>query len=126
MKINRYIIGSVLGLVPLFAQAEGLPPQKILSFDAAQLIVQGAITKCRAGGQKIAVAVVDSSNVLKAFGRDDGAFLGTVTMAQSKAFSVVAFGRPTGPRDDQPPGTPPALDGMTNAPGGISLSVPSV
>jgi uncharacterized protein GlcG (DUF336 family) len=123
MNKNKYILGSVLGLLPLIAHADDLPAHRDLSFDAAQSIVQGAIDKCRADGQRIAVAVVDNSNVLKAFGRDDGALLGTVEMARSKAYSVVAFGRPTGPRDDQPAETPPALPGMTNAPGGLPITI---
>jgi uncharacterized protein GlcG (DUF336 family) len=119
----KYILGLLLSTLPLVAQADGLPTQKILSLDAAQLIVQGAIDKCRSGGHKVSVVVIDPSNVLKAFGRDDGASLGTVQMAQTKAFSVVAFGRPTGPRDDQPAGTPPPLSGMTSAAGGIPITV---
>jgi uncharacterized protein GlcG (DUF336 family) len=122
MKFAGYVLVAALGLMQI-ENAHGLPMQKTLSLDAAQLIVQGAIAKCRAGGHKIAVAVVDSNNVLKAFGRDDGAFLGTVEMAQRKAYSVVAFGRPTGPRDDQPVGTPPALPSMTGAAGGLPITV---
>jgi uncharacterized protein GlcG (DUF336 family) len=123
MKMVKYILGAVLSLMTLNAHADGLPAQKVLSWDAAQLIVQGAIAKCRAEGHKVSVAVVDNSNVLKAFGREDGAYLGTVQMAQTKAFSVVAFGRATGPRDDQPSGTPPPLAGMTSAAGGIPIMV---
>ena len=121
--MNKYILGAALSVLPLLAHAEGLPMQKSLTFDAAQLMVQGAIAKCRAGSNKVAVAVVDNSNVLIAFGRDDGAFLGTVEMAQRKAYSVVAFGRATGPREDQPPNTPPALPGMTSAAGGLPIMI---
>lgn len=112
-----------MAALPTIAPADGLPIQKVLSFDAAQSIVQGAIEKCRSGGHNVSVVVVDTSNVLKAFGRDDGAFLGTVQMAQTKAYSVVAFGRATGPREDQATDTPPPLSGMTNAAGGIPIRI---
>ncbi len=119
----KYFLGLLIATLPMAAQADGLPTQKVLSLDAAQLIVQGAIEKCRSGGHKVSVVVIDPSNTLKAFGRDDGASLGTVQMAQAKAYSVVAFGRATGPRDDQPVGTPPPLSGMTNAAGGLPIMV---
>jgi uncharacterized protein GlcG (DUF336 family) len=117
----KYILGALLTFISPIAHADGLPVQKVLTWDAAQLIVQGALTKCRAEGHKVSVAVIDSGNVLKAFGREDGAYLGTVEMAQKKAFSVVAFGRATGPRDDQAPGTPPPLGTMTTAAGGLPI-----
>ena len=64
------------------------------------------MTKCRADGYKVTVTVVDSANILKAFLRDDGASMATVEVGRMKANSVMAFGRPSGPPANLPPGTP--------------------
>ena len=106
-----------------FAQ---LPTQKMLTLDVAQTIAQESVAKCRADGYKVTVTVVDSGNVLKAFLRDDGAGNGTVEMGRMKANSVMAFGRPSGPPPNLPPGTPapaPVLPGTVNAQGGVPIKV---
>jgi uncharacterized protein GlcG (DUF336 family) len=106
-----------------FAQ---LPTQKMLTIDVAQSIAQESMAKCRADGYKVTVTVVDSGNVLKAFLRDDGAGNGTVEMGRMKANSVMAFGRPSGPPPNLPPGTPapaPVLPGTVNAMGGVPIKV---
>jgi uncharacterized protein GlcG (DUF336 family) len=106
-----------------FAQ---LPTQKMLTLDVAETIAQESVAKCRADGYKVTVTVVDSSNVLKAFLRDDGAGNGTVEMGRMKANSVMAFGRPSGPPPNLPPGTPapaPVLPGTVNAMGGVPIKV---
>jgi uncharacterized protein GlcG (DUF336 family) len=106
-----------------FAQ---LPTQKMLTLDVAQTIAQESVAKCRADGYKVTVTVVDSGNVLKAFLRDDGAGNGTVEMGRMKANSVMAFGRPSGPPPNLPPGTSapaPVLPGTVNAQGGVPIKV---
>jgi uncharacterized protein GlcG (DUF336 family) len=106
-----------------FAQ---LPTQKVLTIDVAETIAQESMAKCRADGYKVTVTVVDSGNVLKAFLRDDGAGNGTVEMGRMKANSVMAFGRPSGPPPNLPPGTPapaPVLPGTVNAMGGVPIKV---
>src|SRR3954467_6869512 len=105
---------------------QGLPTQKILTVDVAQAIAQEAMLKCRADGFKVTVRVVDHANVLKAFLRDDGASMGTIEVAQMKANSVMAFGRPSGPPPNLPAGAPvppPLLPGTINAMGGIPIRV---
>ena len=108
------------------AFAQGLPSQKVLTADVAQTIAQEAVAACRANGYKVTVRVVDSGNVLKAFLRDDGAALATVTVSEMKANSVMAFGRPSGPPANLPPGTPappPVVPGTINAMGGVPIKV---
>jgi len=117
------------GLVAMLAArvlAQGLPTQKMLTVDVAQAIAQEAMLKCRADGFKVTVRVVDHANVLKAFVRDDGASMGTIEVAQMKANSVMAFGRPSGPPPNLPAGAPvppPLLPGTINAQGGIPIRV---
>jgi uncharacterized protein GlcG (DUF336 family) len=108
-----------------FAQ-DGLPTQKILTIDVAQSIAQDAMAQCHANGYKVTVTVVDGANVLKAFLRDDGASMATVEVGRMKANSVMAFGRPSGPPANLPPGTPappPVLPGTINAMGGVPIKV---
>jgi len=108
------------------ALAQGLPTQKVLTIDVAQAIAEESMAKCRADGYKVTVTVVDSTNVLKAFLRDDGAPMGTVEMGRMKINSVMAFGRPSGPPPNLPAGTPaPAavLPGTVNAMGGVPIKV---
>ena len=104
----------------------GLPTQKILTIDVAQTLAQEAMLTCRANGFKVTVTVVDSGNILKALLRDDGAAVGTVEIGRMKANSVMAFGRPSGPPANLPPGTPappPILPGTINAMGGVPIKV---
>jgi uncharacterized protein GlcG (DUF336 family) len=111
--------------VGAFAQ-DGLPTQKMLTIDVAQTIAQEAMAKCRADGFKVTVTVVDGANILKAFLRDDGAGMATVEVGRMKANSVMAFGRPSGPPPNLPPGTPappPVLPGTINAMGGVPIKV---
>jgi len=111
---------------PASASAQGLPSQKILTIDVAQTLAQDAMMTCRGNGFKVTVTVVDSGNVVKALLRDDGAGTGTVEIGRMKANSVMAFGRPSGPPANLPPGTPappPLLPGTINAMGGVPIKV---
>ncbi|MGA2880584.1 MAG: heme-binding protein [Bryobacteraceae bacterium] len=128
MKLTRFL-ALAAGVAALsgsaFAQ-EGLPTQKMLTIDVAQTIAQDAMAQCRANGYKVTVTVVDGGNILKAFLRDDGAGMATVEVGRMKANSVMAFGRPSGPPANLPPGTPappPVLPGTINAMGGVPIKV---
>lgn len=108
------------------ASAQGLPTTKVLTMDVAQAIAQEAITSCRAAGYHVSVLVVDAGNMQKAFLRDDGAGNATVEVARLKANSVIAFGRPSGPPANLPPGQPappPVLPNTINAMGGVPIKV---
>jgi uncharacterized protein GlcG (DUF336 family) len=69
--------------------------KKSITLEAAQKMVDAAIQKARQMGVSVAVAVVDSDGVLKAFGRMDGAILLSVLLAQQKAWSAISFNTPT-------------------------------
>lgn len=69
--------------------------QKTITLEAAQKMVDAAIQKAREMGVFVAVAVVGSDGVLKAFSRMDGAILLSARLAQQKAWSAVSFNRPT-------------------------------
>ena len=115
---------TVLAAAAAFGQE--LPTQKVLTIDVAHTLAQEAMLKCRGEGYKVTVTVVDSANVLKAFLRDDGASMATVEVGRMKANSVMAFGRPSGPPANLPPGQPappPVLPGTINAMGGLPIKV---
>jgi uncharacterized protein GlcG (DUF336 family) len=127
MKTTR--IATFTASVALLAGSafgQGLPTMKVLTVEVAQTIAQEAMAKCRADGYKVTVTVVDSANILKAFLRDDGAAMATVEVGRMKANSVMAFGRPSGPPANLPPGTPapaPVIPGTINAQGGVPIKV---
>jgi uncharacterized protein GlcG (DUF336 family) len=128
MQLTRSLVlaAAAAGLSAAAFAQEGLPSQKILTVDVAHTIAQEAMAKCRADGYKVTVTVVDGANVLKAFLRDDGASMATVDVGRMKANSVMAFGRPSGPPANLPPGAPvppPVLPGTINAMGGVPIKV---
>jgi uncharacterized protein GlcG (DUF336 family) len=119
MKVTQFAVLAVFAVALSWnASAQGLPSQKLLTADVAQTIAQEAMAACRANGYKVSVRVVDSGNVLKAFLRDDGAALATVTLSEMKANSAMAFGRPPGT-----PAPPPVLPGTISAMGGVPIKV---
>ena len=128
MTISRSLslMAGVMALSVAALAQDGLPTQKMLTIDVAQTIAQDAMAQCRANGYKVTVTVVDGANVMKAFLRDDGASMATVEVGRMKANSVMAFGRPSGPPANLPPGTPapaPVLPGTINAMGGVPIKV---
>lgn len=123
------LFGSAVLMTALATAAlaqEGLPTQKVLTLDVAQTIAHEALMACRSNGYKVTVTVVDGANILKALLRDDGAGMATVEVGRMKANSVMAFGRPSGPPPNLPPGTPapaPVVPGTINAQGGVPIKV---
>lgn len=125
MKLSGSVVLTIALAGAAFAQ-EGLPTQKVLTLDVAQTIAHEALMACRANGYKVTVTVVDGANILKALLRDDGAGMATVEVGRMKANTVMAFGRPSGPPANLPPGTPappPVVPGTINAQGGVPIKV---
>ncbi|MBV9771975.1 MAG: heme-binding protein [Bryobacterales bacterium] len=124
MNVARSLVLIAGAALSANAFAQDLPTQKVLTLDVAQTIAHEAMAQCRANGYKVTVTVVDGANILKAFLRDDGASMATVEVGRMKANSVMAFGRPSGPPANLPPGTPappPVLPGTINAMGGVPI-----
>lgn len=112
--------------IATLAAGADLPVQKVLTLDVAQDIAAGALESCRAAGFKITITVLDASNGIKFFLRDDGSGLASTEISRMKAATVIMFGRPSGPPPDLPPGRPvpaPFLPGTTNAQGGFPIKV---
>jgi uncharacterized protein GlcG (DUF336 family) len=62
-----------------------------MTLDAAQKVVDGARAKADEIGVPMNIAVVDDGNNLTAFARMDGAWLGSIDIAQNKAYTARSF-----------------------------------
>jgi uncharacterized protein GlcG (DUF336 family) len=70
--------------------------RETITFAAATALIAAAVARANAIGVPMAIAVVDESGVLKAFGRMDGRnSSGTVEIVDAKAFTAATFGVPT-------------------------------
>jgi len=69
---------------------------KDISLEQAQAALMAAIAKSDAIGTKMDIAVVDAGGNLKAFARQDGAWLGSIDISQKKARTARWFDMNTG------------------------------
>jgi uncharacterized protein GlcG (DUF336 family) len=94
-----------------------------ITLEQAQAIVRSATAKAEEIGVPMNVAVVDAGNNLTAFARQDGAWLGSIAVAQDKAFTARAFDAATGDLYDmaQPGGS---LYGITTSNHGQVITFP--
>ena len=98
-----------------------------LSLEAAERIVAAAKKKAAEIGTKMDIAVVDAGTNLKAFARMDGAWLGSIDIAQRKARTARWFDMNTGEigKLSQPGGPLFGIEhsngGLITFPGGVPL-----
>ena len=71
--------------------ADALTAAPAVTLDVAQSLIAAARAKAEELGVKMNVAVVDAGANLVAFARMDGAWLGSVEIAQNKAYTARAF-----------------------------------
>ena len=62
-----------------------------VTLSAAQAVVEAARAKAEEIGVPMNIAVVDEGNNLTAFARMDGAWLGSIDIAQNKAYTARGF-----------------------------------
>lgn len=67
-----------------------------ITLEQANAAVKAAIKKSAAIGTKMDIAIVDAGANLKAFAREDGAWLGSIDIAQKKARTARYFDMNTG------------------------------
>jgi uncharacterized protein GlcG (DUF336 family) len=98
-----------------------------ISLTQAQQAVETALSKSKEMGVKMDIAVVDAGANLKAFARMDGAWLGSIDIAQKKARTARWFDMPTGAIGGlSQPGGPlynieHSNNGLITFPGGLPL-----
>ena len=101
-----------------------------ISLTQAQQAVEAALGKSKEMGVKMDIAVVDAGANLKAFARMDGAWLGSIDIAQKKARTARWFDMPTGAIGGlSQPGGPlynieHSNNGLITFPGGLPLKTP--
>jgi uncharacterized protein GlcG (DUF336 family) len=66
-------------------------PHLGVTLNCAQAVVHAARVKAQQIGVPMNIAVVDEGNNLAAFARMDGAWLGSIDIAQNKAYTARAF-----------------------------------
>ena len=100
-----------------------------ITLEQAQRVVEAALADARERGAAMNVAVVDAGANLKAFGRMDGAWLGSIDIAVKKARTARFFDMPTGDLGQlsQPGGVLFNIEvsngGLITFPGGLPLEV---
>jgi len=98
-----------------------------LTLEAAERMVAAAKKKAAEIGTKMDIAVVDAGGNLKAFARMDGAWLGSIDIAQRKARTARWFDMSTGEigKLSQPGGPLFGIEhsngGLITFPGGVPL-----
>ena len=121
-------VGAVAGNAE--AQIETGPlstTRETITLVAAGALVAAAVAKAQEIGVPMAIAVVDESGVLKAFGRMDGAGPASVEIVQAKAFTAAAFRVPTSLLAERNQNNPAVLASFPNfqrvtlLPGGIPI-----
>jgi uncharacterized protein GlcG (DUF336 family) len=104
-----------------------MPSAVGISLDQAQAAVAAALAKSRELGLAMNIAIVDAGANLTAFARMDGAWLGSVDIAQKKARTARYFDMPTGVIGSlsQPGGSLYNIEhsngGLITFPGGVPL-----
>ena len=68
---------------------------RTVTLSDAQRVIDAAIAKALDIGVPMNIAVVDQGSNLVAFARMDGAWLGSIDIAQNKAYTARAFDMPT-------------------------------
>lgn len=95
MKRVTKVIGALAPVALVAIMISGLPPGTALAADInltdAVTVANAAFARATAIGVPMDIAVVDRTGRLKAFARMDGAWIGSIDIAQAKAFTATAF-----------------------------------
>src|SRR5437867_10915590 len=88
---------AVLSVVPVAAQAPAPPPRygPAITLEQAKKVLAGAEAEAKKNNWNVVISIVDSGGQLVALHRLDGTQFGSVDVARDKAYSAVAFRRPT-------------------------------
>ena len=126
------LVGVVASQPVRLLAAEESPPTALatqdLSLEQAQAVVAAALAAADEQGTKMDIAVVDAGGNLKAFARMDGAWLGSIDIATTKARTARYFDLPTEALGElsQPGGPLYGIEvsngGLITFPGGLPLT----
>ena len=111
---------------PAPAAAPASPYGAPIGLEAAQALVDRAVEAARARGFRMAIAVVEPSGALVAFGRMDDVQYGSIAVSQAKARSAALFRTATSATEERLAGGRMALlaiEGMVPVAGGVPIVV---
>jgi uncharacterized protein GlcG (DUF336 family) len=91
IRLGIITISACLSLASR-AEAQGVMPNRVLTVEAANAMVMGALAQCQKDGYKVSAAVVDRGGNLLAFVRDPTAGPHTAESSRRKAFTAATFG----------------------------------
>ena len=94
-KISVPAVFSMIMAMSPSVYAQGLPKESTLPFSLAEKAAIASMDKCREGGYKVSVAVVDRSGTIIVLLRDNGASPHTVDSSSRKAYTSASLRRPT-------------------------------
>ena len=80
---------------PTDAKDGGTRSMRTVGFSAGQAVLEAARARAAEIGVPMNIAIVDEGSNLVAFARMDDAWLGSIDIAQSKAYTARAFDMPT-------------------------------
>ena len=94
MKPYMKVIGAVLpilGIAVIIGLAFGTALAADINFTDGLVVATAAFNRASAIGVPMDIAIVDRGGRLKFFARMDGAWIGSIDIAQAKAFTATAF-----------------------------------
>jgi len=137
MKRLLVILAVLAAAAPAWSQTAPAPaappPAPVLSYgspiglERAQAMIDAAIAAGQARGFRLAVAVVEPSGELVAFGRMDDVQYGSIDVAQAKARSAARFRAASASAEERLAAGRIALlaiDGIVPVAGGVPIVVP--
>lgn len=90
------VLSVLLTAGPAMAQAPGPPPYGApITLEQAKKVLAAAEAEARKHSWNVVITILDSSGQLVTMSRLDNTQFGSVEVAREKAFSAVAFRRPT-------------------------------
>ena len=93
--MNRALPAVAVTLTLLCASAQAQDRKAVLNIDTAKKIAAGCVTKAKAEGWRMNIAIVDDGGNMKYFERMDGSFRGSIEIAQLKANTSSMFPFPS-------------------------------
>jgi len=99
-RVVSAVVVTMLVLVVGFASAQQAPPPPPaygtpISLDQAKKVMMGAEAEAKKNNWNVVICVLDSGGNLVMLQRLDGAQFGSIEVAKEKAYSAVAYRRPT-------------------------------
>ena len=97
-RLLSLAIGTALVLTAAAAGAQAPPPPSYgpgITLDQAKKVMAGAEAEAKKNSWPVVITILDSGGNLVMTQRLDGAQFGSVEVAREKAYSAVAFRRPT-------------------------------